>query len=80
MHTEGHGRPEATLPGGLVEVLTRWEESGGGWRVLSIKDDWIDIALLSGDTGEQVTHVGSARTSVLTGFLAGRTESGQTVD
>ena len=32
-HGEGHGRPESGPPGGLVEVLTGWEESGGHWKV-----------------------------------------------
>ena len=72
---EGHGLPESGPPGGLVEVLTRWEGSGGHWEVLGSSENWIDIGLLDGHTGEQTTRVRSARTSVLHGFLAGRTGS-----
>lgn len=71
---EGHSRPESGPPGGLVQVLRRWEDSGGQWRVLEAREDWIDIALVSCD-GEQMSRVSSARTSVLTSYLAGRTSS-----
>jgi hypothetical protein len=73
--SEGHARPESGPPGGLVEVLERWEVSGGHWRVLASSDTWIDIGLYSGDGAEQVSHVRGARTSVLRSFLAGRTSS-----
>ena len=73
--TEGHGRPESGPPGGLVEVLERWELSGGHWKVLASSDSWIDIGLFPSDGGEQVSRVSGARTSVLRGFLAGRTSS-----
>lgn len=75
VHEEGHGRPESDPPGGLVEVLTRWERSGGHWKVLNINDDWIDIGLLTCDGGEQMSRVSSARTAVLRSFLAGRSSS-----
>jgi hypothetical protein len=74
-HGEGHGRPESGPPGGLVEVLGRWESSGGRWQVLRSTDDWIDIGLLAGDGGDQVTRVSGPRTTVLHSFLAGRTTS-----
>jgi hypothetical protein len=74
-HREGHDRPESGPPGGLVEVLGRWESSGGRWQVLGSTDDWIDIGLFAGDGEEQVTRVTGARTSVLHHFLAGRTAS-----
>ena len=72
---EGHGLPESGPPGGLVEVLMRWEGSGGHWEVLGSSEEWIDIGLLDGGTGEQTTRVRGARTSVLHGYLAGRTSS-----
>lgn len=71
---EGHSRPEADPPGGLVQVLQRWEDSGGHWEVLEAREDWIDIALVSCD-GEHMSRVSSARTSVLAGYLDGRTSS-----
>jgi hypothetical protein len=74
-HDEGHGRPESGPPGGLVEVLTRWEGSGGRWTVLGSSEEWIDVGLLSPDGAEQVSRVSSARTSVLHAFLGGRTSS-----
>ena len=75
VHEEGHGRPESDPPGGLVEVLTRWERSGGHWKVLNINDNWIDIGLLTCDGGEQMSRVSGARTAVLRSFLAGRSSS-----
>ena len=74
VHGKGHGRPESDPPGGLVEVLTRWERSGGHWRVLNVDDDWIDIGLLTCG-GEQMSRVSGARTSVLRSFLSGRGSS-----
>lgn len=71
---EGHSRPESSPPGGLVSVLQRWEDSGGHWKVLEARDDWIDIALVSCD-GEQMSRVSSARTSVLRSYLDGRSTS-----
>jgi hypothetical protein len=38
-HGKGHARPETGPPGGLVDVLTRWERHGGRWRVLRIEED-----------------------------------------
>lgn len=76
-HEEGHGRPESGPPGGLVEVVARWEGSGGHWRVTAIRDDWIEIALLTCDGGEQVSRVSALRTSVLHDYLAGRSSSEQ---
>lgn len=73
-HHEGHSRPESGPPGGLVQVLERWESSGGHWRVLEAREDWIDIALVACD-GEQMSRVSSARTSVLASYLGGRTSS-----
>ena len=72
---EDHRRPESEPPGGLVEVLQRWELSGGHWRVLRSSDTWMDIGLYSCDGAEQMSHVSGARTSVLRGYLAGRTSS-----
>lgn len=74
-HNEGHGRPESGPRGGLVDVLARWEGSGGRWTVLGTSEEWIDIGLLSPDGAEQVSRVSSARTTVLHAFLAGRTSS-----
>jgi hypothetical protein len=58
-----------------VEVLGRWESSGGRWQVLGSSPGWIDIGLFTSDGGEQVTRVSGPRTSVLHSFLAGRTAS-----
>ena len=75
VHGEGHGRPESDPPGGLVEVLARWERAGGHWKVLNEDDDWIDIGLLTCDGGERMTRLSGARTSVLRSFLSGRSSS-----
>jgi hypothetical protein len=76
-HGEGHGRPEVGPPGGLVEVLTRWEDSGGLWKVLSSGDDWINFGLFSCDSSEQMSAVSGPRTTVLHGYLGGRTSSAE---
>ena len=64
-HGEGHGRAEAGPPGGLVEVLARWEDAGGHWTVLRARDDWIDFGLFTCDGSEQMSSVSGARTTVL---------------
>lgn len=74
-YEERHNLPESGPPGGLVAVLSRWEESGGHWKVLESRDGWVDIGLYSCDGREQMSRVSSARTSVLHAFLAGRTSS-----
>lgn len=74
-HGEGHGHPEVGPPGGLVEVLARWEDAGGHWRVLSSRDDWIDLGLFACDGAEQMAALSGARTTVLRSYLNGRTSS-----
>lgn len=74
-HREGQGRPESGPPGGLVEVLSRWADSGGHWKVLKSSADWIDIGLYTCDGGEQMSRVSGARTSALRGYLADRSSS-----
>lgn len=65
---EGHSRPESDPPGGLVSVLQRWEASGGHWQVISQREEWIEVGLMSCD-GAQMSRVSSPRTSVLRSFL-----------
>lgn len=72
---EGHSRPESGPPGGLVQVLQRWEDAGGHWRVLALTEDWIELGLLTCGGEEQMSRVSGARTTVLRDFLAGRTRS-----
>ena len=74
-HGEGHGRPESGPPGGLVEVLTGWEDSGGHWKVLSSTERWINFGLFSCDGAEQMSAVSGPRTTVLRSYLGGRTTS-----
>lgn len=74
-HGEGHGRPETGPPGGMVELLERWERSGGHWRIVSLRENWIALELLTCDGGESVSRVSGARTSVLRSYLAGRNHS-----
>lgn len=75
-HEAGRNRAESGPPGGLVEVLTRWEASGGHWEVLDRSDHWIEIRLVPAD-GTRPTLISGARTSVLRAFLADRTSSTQ---
>lgn len=75
IHGEGHGPPEVGPPGGLVEVLSRWEDSGGQWKVLRRSDEWVELGLFACDGAEQMSRVSGAVTTVLHGFLGGRTSS-----
>lgn len=72
---EGHSRPETGPPGGIVDVLSRWESAGGHWRILKSSDAWVTAGLYTCGGDEEVSRVTSTRTAVLTAFLAGRTRS-----
>lgn len=69
---EGHSRPEAGPPGGIVHVLSQWENSGGRWEILKSSEAWVTVGLMPRDDSEQMRRVTSARTAVLTQFLAQR--------
>lgn len=69
------GRIGDRSPGDLVDVLSRWENSGGHWRILGDADHWLTIGLYSCDGGEEMARVTGARTAALTTYLMGRTES-----
>jgi hypothetical protein len=73
---EEHGRPETGPPGGLVDVLSRWETQGGHWRVANETEAWLTVGLMSCD-GEEMSRVTGSRTAVLTAFLDGRTTSAE---
>lgn len=73
---EGHHRPETGPPGGLVDVLSRWETRGGHWRVVNETEAWLTVGLMSCDD-EEMSRVTSSRTAVLTAFLGGRTTSSE---
>jgi hypothetical protein len=57
-----------------VEVLTRWELSGGAWSVVSRTRERVVVALLRCDGGEEVDRFVSARSDLLA-FLGQRTDS-----
>lgn len=48
-----------------VELLRRWEGSGGRWRVLSRTRAEVLIAMLTCDTGEEVDRLHSTDPAVL---------------
>lgn len=56
------------------EVLSRWESSGGIWRVLSRSDSSVVLGLFSCDGGEEM-HRLTALSAELDAFLVGRTRS-----
>lgn len=72
---QGHPSSDSETAEGLVEVLTRWETSGGHWRVLTSDPSWIEVGLFTCDGGEQMSRVGGARTAALAGYLRGRTST-----
>lgn len=74
VRTEGHSRPETGPPGGIVDVLTRWEDSGGQWRILKSSERWVTAGLFS-CAGDEMSRVTSERTAMLTKFLDGRSSS-----
>lgn len=59
----------------LVAELSRWETSGGHWRILEESDGWLTVGLFTCDGGEEMGRASGARTDPLTTFLAGRTQS-----
>lgn len=60
-----------------MKILTRWENSGGQWEVLSSSAEWIEIGLLTCGGAEPMSRVRGARTSVLRDYLRGRTSSAE---
>lgn len=57
-----------------ADVLSRWESSGGHWRVLSRSDTSLVLGLFSCDGGEEM-HRLTAASAELDVLLAGRTRS-----
>jgi hypothetical protein len=62
----------ATSP---VDILQRWEEFGGAWRIVQ-HSPLLTISLCRCDGGEEVERLVSDDPAVAT-WLAGRTASGQ---
>ena len=57
-----------------LDVVRRWESSGGHWRVLSRSDTWIVLGLFSCDGGEEMHRITAAGAEI-DPLLAGRTRS-----
>ena len=57
-----------------VDVLRRWESSGGHWRVLSRSDMSVVLGLFSCDGGEEMRRL-TAASAELDAFLSGRSRS-----
>lgn len=64
-----------TAPPNPIELLERWQQFGGTWRVLSELRDSITISLCRCDGGEEVQRLTSNDPAILT-WLSGRTSSG----
>jgi uncharacterized protein len=60
----------------FVDVLRRWEDAGGVWRVLNQDQDSVTVGLYRCDDGEEADRFVAAD-PLLTQFLAGRTSSSQ---
>jgi hypothetical protein len=60
----------------FVDVLRRWEEAGGVWRVLNQDQNSVTVGLYRCDDGEEADRF-VATDPRLTQFLAGRTSSSQ---
>lgn len=50
---------------GMAELL-RWEQAGGIWRVVTVRPDWVELALLSCDGAEEMARLGSADPQLIT--------------
>ena len=60
----------------FVDVLRRWEDAGGVWRVLNQDQNSVTVGLYRCDDGEEADRF-VATDPRLTQFLAGRTSSSQ---
>jgi uncharacterized protein len=60
----------------FVDVLRRWQDAGGVWRVLNQDQDSVTVGLYRCDGGEEADRFVTADPR-LTQFLAGRTSSSQ---
>jgi hypothetical protein len=49
----------------VVDILRRWEDSGGVWRVLSSSPGRVQVALLTCDAGEEMDRFISSDPNVL---------------
>ena len=58
----------------VVQVLRRWEGSGGVWRVLSRSPGHVNVVLLTCDAGEEMDRFNSTDPMVLE-FIGLRTGS-----
>jgi hypothetical protein len=59
-----------------VEILRRWEQFGGTWRVVAQRDAAVTVSLCRCDGGEEVERLTSADPALVR-WLDGRASSGQ---
>jgi hypothetical protein len=59
---------------GPIEVLKRWQEFGGTWRVVSRADGWVTLSLRRCDGGEELQQVTSTIPELLV-WLGDKTSS-----
>lgn len=59
----------------LVDALTRWETSGGHWRVLADTDAGLTVGLYTCDGGEEMERLTAVPDPAVRAFLDGRTRS-----
>lgn len=60
----------AETPDDPVQVVRRWEASGGTWRVLAKRGDEVTLGLFTCDGAEEMLRLTSGDASLRT-FLAG---------
>jgi len=58
----------------VVDVVRRWEDSGGVWRVVGRRRGELTVALCTCTAGEEVDRVVSAEPALID-FIAGRDSS-----
>jgi hypothetical protein len=57
-----------------VEIVRRWEQSGGSWQVLARRPGQLTVSLRRCDGGEEVQRLGSSEPELLA-FIGNRASS-----
>ncbi len=55
----------ATHPSAELASLLRWEATGGTWDVSRWRPDWVEVALLSCDAGQEMGRIASSAADLI---------------
>lgn len=68
------GTPDPDQSAAPVDVISRWEQFGGAWRVIARTSDAVTISLCRCDGGEEQQRLTSADPALIA-WLGGRSSS-----